>query len=100
MVKRKLYIYIYIYISNDHFQRFDELNYMCLIAETMEQLQLMSFFESNNDFCLKPFENIEKLNILMTDPNKNQVEVINQWNDCLEELNSFEDVLEHIGIIL
>ena len=65
---------------------------MSLIAEAMEQLQVYSFLHSSDgEVFSELFDKIDKLVIMIRDPNKNQINITSQWNKCMNILDKFEE---------
>ena len=65
---------------------------MSLIAEAMEQLQVYSFLHSSDgEVFSELFDKIDKLVIMIRDPNKNQINTTSQWNKCTNILDKFEE---------
>ena len=65
---------------------------MALIAEAMEQLQIMSFLESSDgEMYDELFQKIKTLKtVIMTNPAKDRTYFDTLWSDCLKELDQFE----------
>ena len=66
---------------------------MSLIAEAMEQLQIMSFLEcSDGEMYAELFQKIQTLkNVIKENPTRNQANFESLWNSCLEELSTFDE---------
>ena len=68
---------------------------MHLIAEAMDtlsQLQVYSFLHSSDgEVFSELFDKIDKLVIMIRDPNKNQINITSQWNKCMNILDKFEE---------
>ena len=66
---------------------------MALIAEAMQQLQIMSFLECSDGEAYGEF--FKKISLLKTsiteNPKENQVKFDNLWRECLTEMEKFQE---------